>query len=121
MANAQDEAPPPFNIKTLVKEYYTAYTHSQRLPELKVQLMQAMKRENITGKAFEIGSAKIAYKTYEEKEGLSQKFIKSTLRKHYPDMDADEFLRVLCAERGTKSLETIRVTPVKPVKPVKQG
>jgi hypothetical protein len=105
------------DVKTLVKDYYLAYEQSRKLPELRTALINKMKSEHVTDKAFEIGGVKIAYKHYEDKEGMSQKFIKTFLEKHYPDINAVEFMGRLCAERTVKQYETIRVVPVVHIKP----
>jgi len=99
-------------LKDLVKQYQYAHRYSQKLPKLKAELISAIKKEKLTGTVFEINDTKIAYHQYEDKDGITQKLIREVLQKSYPTLDAEVFIRTLCAARKPHKVETIKVTPI---------
>ena len=98
-------------LKEILKRYQYAHRYSQKLPKLKAELIQTIKKENLTETVFEINDTKITYHQYEDKDGITQKLIREVIQKSYPTLDADAFIRRLCAARKLRTVETIKVTP----------
>jgi hypothetical protein len=99
------------DLKELVKQYQYAYRYAQKLPKLRVELIQAIKKERLQTSVFEINDTKLTYQQYEDKDGITQKLIRSVLQESYPNLDAERFIQTICAARKTRKVETIKVTP----------
>jgi predicted transcriptional regulator len=97
-------------LKEILKRYQYAHRYSQKLPKLKAELIDTIKKENLTKNIFEINDTKITYHQYEDKEGITQKLIREVIQKSYPTLDGEEFIRRLCTARKLRKVETIKVT-----------
>jgi hypothetical protein len=101
-------------LKSLVKQYNQAYEASKMLPVLKQKIIPVLKTQNMQKLKFNFGSHTIGYHSYTENDGLTQKLIKETLSKHYPQINPVEFMGRLLASRKQKTVETLRVTALSP-------
>jgi hypothetical protein len=102
------------DLKELLKHYYTAYGYSQKLPKLREELINEIKKGGLKGASFEVGKSKIVYREYEDNEGLTQKLIRQVLTTHYPGIDPNKFITTLCSSRKKRLVETLKVTALPP-------
>ena len=100
-------------LKALVRQYNQAYEASKMLPVLKQRIIPALKSNNMHKMKFNFGSHTIGYHSYTESDGLTQKLIRETLQKYYPQINSTEFMARLLSNRKQKQVETLRVSPRK--------
>jgi hypothetical protein len=96
-------------LKQLIKRYNEAYEASKMLPELKYRIIPAIKSQNLQKVKFNFGSHTIGFHSYTDYEGISQKMIKDTLMKYYPNVNKEEFMSRLLSGRKKKQVETLSV------------
>jgi hypothetical protein len=98
-------------LKQLVKRYNDAYEASKMLPELKARILPLIKSQNLQRIKFNFGSHSIGYHSYNDYDGVTQKMIKETLERYYPNINKDEFIKKLLSSRRQKQIETLRIQP----------
>jgi len=96
-------------LKQLVKRYNEAYEASRMLPVLKARILPMLKAQQMQKVKFNFGDHVIAFHKYTDHDGLSQKLVKETLMKHYPQINREEFMSKLLAMRKEKQVETLQV------------
>ena len=98
-------------LKSLIKQYNQAYEMSKQLPILKARIIPAIKNQGLQDIKFKFGDHSIGYHNYNDTEGLTQKLIKQTLTKHYPNINASDFMNKLLGMRKIKAVETLKIRP----------
>jgi hypothetical protein len=97
------------DLKALVRQYNQAYEASKMLPVLRQRIIPMLKSQNMQKIKFNFGGHTIGYHSYTESDGLTQKLIKETLQKYYPQINSTEFMGKLLSSRKQKNVETLRV------------
>ena len=96
-------------LKSLVRQYNQAYEASKMLPVLRQRIIPVLKSQNMQKMKFNFGSHTIGYHSYTDTDGLTQKLIKETLARYYPQINSIEFMTRLLSSRKQKTVETLRV------------
>ena len=96
-------------VKALIKRYNEAYEASKQLPALKARIIPALKAHHMEKAKFNFGDHMIVYHSYLDHDGISQRMIKDTLGRYYPNINKDEFMGNLLSMRKQKQVETLKI------------
>ena len=97
-------------LRNKLKRYNQIVEMSKQLPALKKEIMDLMRKEQLTNKKFKFDNNVISYQTSTAYQGLSQKHIKQTLEKYYPQLDATEITKRIAGSRRKETKETLHVS-----------
>lgn len=96
-------------LKRKLKEYDHLITASRRLPVLKKEILELLKKENMQQAKFKFDTNIISYETNVSYQGISQRHIHKVLTRYYPQLDAKEVTKRIAASREKKINETLHV------------
>lgn len=96
-------------LKALIKRYNEAYEASKQLPALKSRIIPALKAQNMEKVKFNFGDHMIVYHSYTDHDAVSQRMIKDTLTKYYPNLNKEEFMGRLLSSRRERQVETLKI------------
>lgn len=92
-----------------MKEYHQALIAADRATAIKAQLIPLLRSSQWSDTPFKFSDRTIKYRSIEQPEALTQKYIIATLRRKYPEL-ADEIMQTLLSSRGRKINETLVAT-----------
>jgi hypothetical protein len=96
-------------LKALIKRYNEAYEASKQLPALKSRIIPALKAQHMEKVKFNFGDHMIIYHNYTDHDGISQRMIKETLTRYYPNFNKEEFMGRLLSARKERQVETLKI------------
>lgn len=96
-------------LKSLVRQYNQAYEASKMLPALRARIIPVIKSQRLERTKFNFGDHAIGFHSYIDNDGLTQKLVKETLDKFYPQINKDDFMKRMLSLRKQRSVETLKI------------
>lgn len=96
-------------LRELVQQYRDAQSYVKKSQVLKTEIIDLLKKEQLTKAKFNFGNQEIGYSCYKSFDSISQQLIKQVLNKHYPTIDHDKFIQLIKQERKSKYIETLNI------------
>lgn len=103
-------------LKELIHRYDQLNEQSRELYKMKKQIVAELKELNMTKCRFDFGDHSLKYCSFNDYEGITQKLIRETISREYPQVDAQKLTTKIAAGRKKRVVETFRRSAVQNIK-----